>query len=315
MTTASAEDEPLLGIILAAGKGTRLSPFSERHPKPLLPILGRPLIEHHIQMLKDVGVRRVLVVIGHLGAEIVRVLGDGARLGVSVEYVEQGPTLGIAHALSRTEPYVDRPFLLFLGDVYLVHRGLNAMVAMLGRDDVQGVLGVKEESSAEAIRRNFVAMENVEGFVERVVEKPRHPRTRLKGCGVYLFDPDFFDAVRRTPRTALRDEYEITDAIQIFVDDGYRVKAARVIEDDVNISYPADLLDLNLRLLGERSVVGAGTRIHPQARIERSLVLEGAEVAHPVLVRESILFPGASLRKDSDVIRQIVTAEHVIDCM
>ena len=84
-----------------------------------------------------------------------------------------------------------------------------------------------------------------------MIEKPQHPPSRLKGCGLYLFDPIFFDAVRRTPRTAMRDEYEITDAIQIFIDDGHRVRAARVIRDDLNLSYPADLLDINLKLLGD----------------------------------------------------------------
>ena len=318
MTAPRSESESesegrLLGVILAAGKGTRIQPFSERWPKPILPILGKPLIQHQVECLRDLGVRRVLIVIGHLGFEIVRALGDGSALGVRIEYVDQGPTLGIAHALGKLEERIDRPFLLFLGDIFFIHRGLEEMTALLGKDDVRGVLAVKEEPSVEAIKRNFVVMEEG-GFVTRVIEKPQHPRTRLKGCGLYLFDPVVFDAVRRTPRTALRDEYEITDAIQIFLDDGYRVRAARVVEDDLNLSYPRDLLDVNLKVLGDRSLIGQGVKLHPGARIERSVLMDGAVVDQPIVVRECLLFPGATLSANADVSRRIVTADHSIDC-
>jgi len=304
----------LLGVILAAGKGTRIRPFSERWPKPILPILGKPLIQHQVECLRDLGVRRVIIVIGHLGFEIVRALGDGSRLGVSIEYVDQGPTLGIAHALVQLEERIDRPFLLFLGDIFFVHDGLAALPALLGSDEVRGVLAVKEEPSADAIRRNFVVIEGPDGFVARVIEKPRHPRTRLKGCGLYLFDPVFFDAVRRTPRSAMRDEYEITDAIQIFLDDGYRVKAARVVRDDLNLSYPRDLLEINLRLLDGGRLVAPGAFVHPGARIENSVIMEGARVEGPVLVRDSLLFPGAVLDASRDCERRILTPGHEIDC-
>jgi NDP-sugar pyrophosphorylase family protein len=313
MTTREAGDGPLLGVILAAGKGTRIQPFSERWPKPILPILGKPLIQHQVECLRDLGVKRVLIVIGHLGFEIVRSLGDGAALGVRIEYVDQGTTLGIAHALGKLESRIDRPFLLFLGDIFFIHRGLEEMTALLGEDEVKGVLAVKEEPSIEAIKRNFVVLEE-RGFVTRVIEKPQYPRTHLKGCGLYLFDPVFFDAVRRTPRTALRDEYEITDAIQIFLDDGYHVKAARVVEDDLNLSYPRDLLDINLKVLGDRTLLGQGVHVHPGARVERSVLMDGARVEHPVAVRECLLFPGATLAASVDVERRIVTTDHEIDC-
>ncbi|MBM3984898.1 MAG: hypothetical protein FJ296_04285 [Planctomycetes bacterium] len=311
---SATSDGQLLGVILAAGKGTRIQPFSERWPKPILPILGKPLIQHQVECLRDLGVRRVVIVIGHLGFEIVRSLGDGSALGVAIEYVDQGPTLGIAHALGKLEERVDRPFLLFLGDIYFVHDGLHGMAALLGPDDVKGVLAVKEEPSVDAIKRNFVVLEDGQGFVTRVIEKPRHPRTRLKGCGLYLFDPVFFDAVRRTPRTALRDEYEITDAIQIFLDDGYRVRAARAVRDDLNLSYPRDLLDINLRVLGARNLLGRDVQVHPGARVERCVLMDGARITHPVAVRECLLFPGATLASAADVERRIVTAEHEIDC-
>jgi dTDP-glucose pyrophosphorylase len=310
----SRPDAPVLGVILAAGKGTRLQPFSERYPKPILPILGKPLLQHQVECLREIGVRRVIVVIGHLGFEIVRALGDGRDLGVQIEFVDQGPTLGIAHAVSKLEGLVDRPFMLFLGDIFFLHDDLSRMLAMLGVDDVRGVLAVKDEPSVEAIRRNFVVLEDGQGFVRRVIEKPRYAPSRLKGCGLYLFDPHVFDAVRRTPRTAMRDEYEITDAIQIFIDDGHRVRAARVIRDDLNLSYPADLLDINLKLLGERNHLGRDVRLAPGCTVERSVIMDGVTVERPIAIRDSLVFPGVTVTSSFDLRRVIVTEGQVIEC-
>jgi dTDP-glucose pyrophosphorylase len=314
MTGTQIDDGQVLGVILAAGKGTRIAPFSERFPKPVLPILGKPLIQHQVECLRDLGVRRILIVIGHLGFEIVRALGDGSNLGVRIEYVDQGTTLGIAHALGKLESRIDRPFMLFLGDIFFVHEGLAEMPDLLGKDDVRGVLAVKEEPDLEAVKRNFVVLENEDGFVTRVIEKPQHPRTNLKGCGLYLFDPVFFDAVRRTPRTAMRDEYEITDAIQIFLEDGNRVKAARVVRDDLNLSYPSDLLDINLKVLGNDNFMGDDVNLAPGSHVEQSVLMDGVNVSNPITIRQSLVFPGVTLTGRSDIERRIITPEHVIDC-
>lgn len=310
----STAESSVLGVILAAGKGTRIQPFSERYPKPILPILGKPLLQHQVECMRDIGMRRIVIVIGHLGFEIVRALGDGREFGVQIDYVDQGTTLGIAHAVSRLEGIVDRPFMLFLGDIFFLHDDLSRMVAMLGSDDVRGVLAVKQEPNFDAIRRNFVVLEDDQGFVKRVIEKPRYPTSELKGCGLYLFDPRFFDAVRRTPRTAMRDEYEITDAIQIFIEDGHRVKAARVVRDDLNLSFPGDLLDINLKLLGERNHIGANVQLARGCTVERSVIMDGVTVEQPIAIRDSLLFPGVKVTGSSDLQRTILAPGMVIEC-
>ena len=103
--------------------------------------------------------------------------------------------LGIAHAVSRLEPHVDRPFFLFLGDIYFDTENLASMVTrFLDGRGIGGVLACKREPNLEAIKRNFIVLVGDDGFVHRVIEKPRHPRTDLKGCGIYLFDLAFFGA-------------------------------------------------------------------------------------------------------------------------
>lgn len=294
-----------------------MRPFSEHWPKPILPVLNKPLMAYQLEMMAGMGIREVVVVIGHLGHEVVRVLGDGSDYGVSIKYVEQEEMLGIAHAVSRLEAYVDRSFFLFLGDIFFVTENLGEMKARFEAGKLGGVLACKREPDLEAMKRNFAVMAGQDRVVSRVVEKPRHPRTDLKGCGIYLFDQSFFDAVRRTPRTALRNEYEITDSIQIFLDDGYPVEAAEVVKADMNVSYPSDLLELNLLLLqqsGSEELIAPDVVRGEGAEIRRSVVMAGAKVGDGAQLEECLLFPGANVPAGRIRRRTIFTADNEIRC-
>lgn len=315
-----ANPSDLLGVILAAGKGTRMLPFSESYPKPMLPIGGHPLLVHQIRAMKDLGIRDIIIVIGHLGYEIVRQLGDGSQHGVALRYVEQEETLGIAHALSKLERLVDRPFFLFLGDIFFETDDLGLMLQKMGdggRDDTAAVLAVKREPDREAIMRNFVVHVGEDERVTRVVEKPRRPRTDLKGCGLYFFDVAIFDAIRRTPRTAMRDEYEITDSIQIFIDDGWRVEAAEVVKEDLNLSFPTDLLALNLhylRMTGQDRIIGSDVALPEGTEVEESIIMEGARILHPIRIERALIFPGTVIDRKGPVEKVILTPGHEVHC-
>lgn len=307
----------MIAAILAAGKGTRMLPFSTRYPKPLLPICNKPLIQHQIEMVRDVGITEFLVVIGHLGYEIAQAMGDGSQLGVRIRYVEQTEMLGIANALGQLEPHVSSPILLLLGDIFFVAADLERMIRSLQQREAKAVLAVKKEESPEAIRRNFTVLVDEQGLVRRVIEKPRHPTTNIKGCGLYLFDLNVFDAIRRTPRTAMRDEYEITDTIQIMIDDGLPVVPESVIRWDLNLTAPDDVLRCNLfqlERLGLESVVADGAKVHGRAELDRVVVGAGASIRHPIRVTNSLIFPGTDVTAEHDVDGFIVTPEHQIDC-
>jgi GDP-4-dehydro-6-deoxy-D-mannose reductase len=87
----------------------------------------------------------------------------------------------------------------------------------------------------------------------------------LKGCGIYAFDLPIFDAIRRTPRTAQRDEYEITSSIQILIDDGYPVYPAEIVSTDINLTIASDLLRANVT--GTGNLLDAVLREAPGARV------------------------------------------------
>jgi dTDP-glucose pyrophosphorylase len=305
------------GAILAAGRGSRMQPFSERYPKPLLPVCNKPLIGHQIDIMRSMGIRNIVVLIGHKGYEIARYLGDGTKYGVSITYVEQTQMIGIAHAVGCLEPYLQHPFLLFLGDIFFVPDRIDRMVEIFEAQEGGAVLATREEPNVDAIRRNFSISLGPDGRVTRVMEKPRHAPNRLKGVGIYLFDLTIFDAIRRTPRTALRDEYELTESIQVMIDDEYPVRTANVIANDINLTGPSDLLRCNLMVaetLPPKSLIGDGSWLHPEAKVSRSIIGSNVTVQHPITITRSLIFDGTRLQNSASLDRHIVTPDGVVDC-
>jgi NDP-sugar pyrophosphorylase family protein len=316
---AVAHNRRLTGVILAAGRGTRIRPLSLHYPKPLLPVCNKSIIQYQLEDMKRIGVEEVFIVVGHLKEEMPRHLeGVGRALNMRLHYIDQGETLGIAHAVLQLEERLESPFILFLGDIMMHAPQLERMAEMFWHRGSGAVLAVKREPDPEMIRRNFAVILHNSGLVTRVIEKPRFANTDLKGCGIYLFDLAIFDAIRRTPRTAQRDEYEITNSIQIMIDDGYPVYPSEVVEWDMNITFACDILDVNAQLLadwGRESLVGEGVELHPGVTVGPGAVIgHGARVERPIHIEQTVIFPGATVRADHDLVRCIVTPNDLVQC-
>ena len=311
-------DGCMAGIILAAGKGARMYPFSERSPKPILPILNRPLLTHQIEVMRDSGIGEIHIVVGHLGYQVASTFGDGSRYGVRIQFIEQETMLGLAHAVGALEARVQVPFLLMLGDIYFhLKAPLRPLIDEVLRGEVNANLVSMYEPDPAMVRRNFVIDADATGRVRRVIEKPRYADSQLKGCGLYVFDQHIFDAIRRTPRTAMRDEYEITDSIQILIDDGYVVHHSAIVERDLNLTKPDDLLTINLieldrrgltRLVGERVSAPEGTII------ERSVIGDGVTIRHPIRIANSVIMADVVVDSANDLESVVMDGEHSVYC-
>jgi MurNAc alpha-1-phosphate uridylyltransferase len=107
-------------IVLAAGRGERMRPITDRMPKPLVPVAGKPLITYHLESLARAGVRDIVINLSHLGAQIPAALGDGSRFGVRIQYSDEGPVPfetggGIFNALPLLGP---APLIVVNGDIW-----------------------------------------------------------------------------------------------------------------------------------------------------------------------------------------------------
>ncbi|MAG55073.1 MAG: hypothetical protein CMJ83_02155 [Planctomycetes bacterium] len=309
--------DELVGVILSAGKGSRIDPFNAHFPKPLLPIGNRPIMGHHLELFKSLGIKRCCIVVGHLMDRIINHFGRGGDAGLSIRYVEQNQILGIAHAVGQAEPHLDGPFLLCLGDIFYLATEMERLVARYRQGDVSAVLAVKEEKTKEPVRRNFTVELDDNGFVTRVVEKPRNPVNLLKGCGIYLFGPEVFDAIRRTPRTALRDEYEITSTIQIMIDEGLKVAVEPIIDWDLNVTFPGDLLDGNIAYLdhlGIDNVIDETAEVGEGVVLERCVVGPHAKLLGPRRLKDTVVLPETELGPGEDLHRVLVSKGLISRC-
>lgn len=304
--------EKIVGVILAAGKGTRLTPLNITYPKPLIPICNKTIMEYQIELMRSQGIKEIIIVVGHLKETIINYFKQGKDFGVKITYVEQESMLGIAHAVSRLEKYITTPFLLFLGDIFFVPKNFSQLFDSFRKTKASAVLAVKKELDKEAIQRNFSVLlkSKKSKMVKQVVEKPRYTVNQLKGCGMYLFDLAIFDAIRQTPRTAMRDEYEITTSIQMLINEGNPVRIAEVVQWDNNMTFPSDILHCNLQqlsLLKKNNCISKSAKINKKADVSNSVIGDNVEIKYPIKIKDSVIFSGAKVNMKNDLKRWIIT--------
>jgi glucose-1-phosphate thymidylyltransferase len=305
-----------VGAILAAGRGSRMGSLAESCPKALLPIGNRPLVVHQLLAMQAVGIRDVFVVVGHGGERIRSLIGDGGRYGLRLSYVRQASPLGSAHAVGQLAPLIDTAFILMLGDYFVPRLDLARLIRRAELDE-GSVIVAKREPIHRALQEACWLDVDTGGRVLRVVEKPKMPRSDLKGCGVLLLRVEIFDAIRRTPRTMLRDEYELMGALDLHVRDGELVLAEEIDCWDANLTRPADVLSSNLLWLDDQSrdeLVGKNVRLPGGSRLERTVIGDDVTIAAPTVLREVVVFNGVQIDGGGTIERAVVTSDGAIRC-
>jgi dTDP-glucose pyrophosphorylase len=134
---------------------------------------------------------------------------------------------------------------------------------------------------------------------------------------LYVFGLSFFDSLRRTPRSAARNEYELTDAIQTHIDDGAVVTASAMMKRDINLTFPYDLLIANLSALTQQerhNLIAESARVHPEARLTHCILGEGVQIDRPIALRHVLMLPAAKISTDETIERAVVTPGNLVDC-
>lgn len=287
------------GLILAAGKGSRLYPITHIIPKPLLPIANRVTLEYAFEKLRDIGVSEIGIVVGENEAAMREALGDGEQFGVSLSYIRQPEPKGLAHAVSFAKDFVaGDSFVLYLGDA-MYSQGFGEFKDKFVESGCANLNLVKP---VEDPSRFGVA--NVDGDrIVKLVEKPKNPESNLAMAGLYFFGPDIWEIFPRLEPSA-RGEYEITDAIQMLIDEGKTVLAG---------VYQGDWFDtgtLDSYLETSFYLVEHGTRIAASAVVEcevKAPVVVG-EAAHVscASIEDSVVLPGARVNVKGKIVHSIL---------
>jgi glucose-1-phosphate thymidylyltransferase len=301
--------QPLKGLILSGGKGTRLQPITHTSAKQLVPVANKPVLFYGIEAMAQAGIEEVGIIIApETGPEIEAAAGDGSRFGVRITYVVQDQPAGLAHAVLTAEEFLaGSPFVMYLGD-NLLQGGISDLVAAFREHAPDALILLTPVADPENYGVAELAPANDRahppdagtGRVVRLVEKPAQPATDLALVGVYMFTAQIHDAARAIEPSA-RGELEITDAIQHLVDAGLRVEphivrgwwkdtgrledmleANRLILDNIVRSVEGELID---------SQVEGRVVVEPGARLERTRVRGPAVIGAGARLRDCYIGP------------------------
>ncbi|MEM0027844.1 MAG: glucose-1-phosphate thymidylyltransferase [Ignisphaera sp.] len=305
------------GLVLAAGEGSRLRPFTFSRPKHMIPILGKPMILYGVEDLVSVGVKDIGIVVGYFGDMIRGALGDGSGFDARFVYIVQERRLGIAHAIYRAveEGFLDREFIVYLGDNILSDGIKQHVKAWLENSGDVHILLAKVKDP-----KHFGVAVLRDGRIVKLVEKPKEFISDLAVVGVYMFrDPDLVAKAFRALKPSWRGEYEITELIQWFIDNGYKVTYSIVSGWWKDVGTYEGLLDavyllldrveprvegevegeIRGRVVIEKEAVVRGS-IHGPAYIGRGVVVEkNAAIEHYVSIEQGSRILSGSITRST----------------
>ena len=309
----------LKGLVLAGGKGTRLRPFTYTGAKQLVPIANKPILFYAIEELVACGVTELGIVVGETKEQVVEAVGDGARFGARVTYIDQPTPLGIAHAVQISQEFLgDSPFVLFLGDNF-IKEGIAPYIEQFRSGCHNSLVLLSPVDQPQ----NFGVAALEGDRLVRVVEKPQTPPSNLAVIGIYFFDAHIFDAVRRLKPSA-RGELEITDTIQQLIDDGLDVRAETIAGRWIDTGKHDDLLEANRLILEDLDPALLG-QYDESSKIEGRVVLqEGSEVVNshiqgPAIIGErtrvinSYVGPFTSIYHDCSIVETEISGSAVLE--
>jgi UDP-N-acetylglucosamine diphosphorylase / glucose-1-phosphate thymidylyltransferase / UDP-N-acetylgalactosamine diphosphorylase / glucosamine-1-phosphate N-acetyltransferase / galactosamine-1-phosphate N-acetyltransferase len=235
-------------VILAAGKGTRMGELTANLPKPMVPIKGKPVLEHIIEGLRDeAGIKDIFIITGWCGHVIRDYFGDGQKWKVKVAYGEQVVQDGTGKAPELAKDWVGQDkFLLMYGDI-LLHSTDDYKLLVEGfRED--GVIALKKVSDEELSKGGAVVLDQ-EGLMIDLVEKAgagQVPLNAFYNAGIYLLTPRIFAYTAKLEKSP-RNEYEFTDALKAGIKAGDRLRGVTLQGEWADVRDPSVLAELNRR--------------------------------------------------------------------
>jgi len=290
-------------IIPVAGIGSRLRPHTFTLPKVLLNVAGKPILGHILDKILAEGITDASIVVGHMSEKIVQFVSESYP-GLKVDFVPQEEALGLGHAIYLSRGSIGtEPVLIILGDTIF---DVDLKPVLRGSVSALGVKEVKDP-------RRFGVAETEDGYIRKLVEKPEHPASNLAIVGLYYITNSgllvrcLTELVEKNIRT--RDEYQLTDALQMMIERGERMKTF-LVEGWYDCGKPETLLSTNRALLENHStytdvegvVINEPVYVAPTAVLSNCIIGPNTTVgAHAnvsdAVIRNSIIGDKAEVRR------------------
>ncbi|HEU4962476.1 MAG TPA: glucose-1-phosphate thymidylyltransferase [Bacilli bacterium] len=279
------------GIILCAGKATRMQPYSFTQPKTLLPVAGRPVLDHCLDNMRQAGIEEIAIVINPRQKQIIDHVSR-SQPNLQVRYIHQRKQRGILHAVKMAEDFIDDdPFVLMLGD-NLISEPLTTLL-----DSFDGHHGAILLSEVENPSDYGIATIEDDRII-RIQEKPKKPPSNLAVIGAYVFDGDMLDAFDHIKPSA-RGEYEITDAIQWLIDSGRSVSFSLTTKPYSDVGTAERWLEANRWMLRQRA--GDGVIVGDNTVLDNCKLIPPVVIGRDCELTNATIGPYVSLQDDCEL--------------
>jgi len=273
-------------IIPVAGHGTRLEPHTLKCQKCLLPVAGKPVLEHILDRLTEASVTEITLIIGHLGEQVREYCKTYSK--AKFTFVEQTERLGLGHAVYQGLEQSEEPVLIVLGDSIL---DLDYNTLISSKNSTFGIDRVPDPQRFGIVKLNG-------NQIISIVEKPKNPTSNLALIGIYYISSqmELAKGVEYIIKNDIctNNEYQLTDAFSVMIERGHIFKAIE-IDTCLDCGIPDTLSSTNRRLLAK----GNSNAVHPTAVVENSdltfcTVSENCRVFNSELTNV-IIFPGGTI--------------------
>jgi len=300
------------GIILHGGHGTRLRPLTHTGPKQLLKIANKPMSQYVLEDLREAGITDIAIIIGDVYPEKVKEFyGNGEKFDVNLTYVYQDNPKGIAHAISLCEDFIGNDkFIVYLGD-NILRTGLLSFVDTFQNSlsDAQILLAEVENPS------QFGVVDIKENKILKIIEKPKSPPSNFAVIGVYFLTPKIFKIINKL-KPSWRGELEITEALQLLMDEGLNVEHDYVTGWWKDTGTPKDILHANQLILESMKDNNNGGIF-----IGKNCIIEsGCKIISPVIIDENsiikssaVIGPNVSIGKNSHLEKCTIKNSIIMD--
>ncbi len=277
------------GIILHGGHGTRLRPLTHAGPKQLLPIANKPMSQYALEDLREAGITEIGIIIGDVYPEKVKEFyGDGSKFGVKISYIYQDKPKGIAHAIRLCKDFIknDR-FIVYLGD-NILRKGLVDYTKKFQGSTADAMILLCEVN--EPSRFGIAELDGKK--IKKIMEKPKNQPSNLAVIGVYFLTPKIFDVVDKL-KPSWRGELEITEALQLLMEQGNTIEYDTVTGWWKDTGTPEDILHANQLVLDsigtpQQFVVNDGAEIQGSIIIgKNSTISRDTHVTGPAIIGEN----------------------------
>ncbi len=268
------------GVILAAGKGSRLHPITLQRSKAMVPVLGKPLVERVMEDLHANGIDDFVLVVSPQDRDIMRHFGRDSTFDADIRFVYQVKRLGMANALLQAMPLIDQDFVLSACDNLTSAQYVGQMLAAWRSHPApNAVLSLMPVPRDRISSTGIVELEGE--WVTHIVEKPtpEEAPSNVSSLPLYCFRRFFLDYLPQV-KPSPRGEYELQDAIQMLIQERGRVRGV-FVEQRLTVTGPADLLNINRVYLTqgndkpqlEAQTVGPNTHLITPLHIESGVII------------------------------------------